>query len=103
MHSLHCLNAIRKALDPEYYKVHDMHQLPEELQNMHVVHCIEQLRQTLQCAGDLTPVPLRPYGHGAHIDLIGTPMAHTCRDWNAFRQWYTDKGTELGTLGSMKT
>lgn len=36
MHSLHCVNAIRKALSPEYYSVHDMHALPEELQQIHV-------------------------------------------------------------------
>ena len=36
MHSLHCLNAIRKALYREYYSVHEEHPLPEELRLIHV-------------------------------------------------------------------
>ncbi|EPE33090.1 hypothetical protein GLAREA_06102 [Glarea lozoyensis ATCC 20868] len=101
MHSLHCLNAIRKALNPEYYERHSSHKFPEGLQKMHVIHCIEQLRQTIQCAGDLTPVPLRPYGDADNVQLIGTPMAHTCRDWDVFRRWYSERGAEWGNIGSM--
>ncbi|KAF4637376.1 hypothetical protein G7Y89_g727 [Cudoniella acicularis] len=119
MHSLHCLNAIRKALDPEYYAIHDQHPLLADLQAVHVgepssalislvattdvrlpEHCIEQLRQNIQCATDLTPVPLRPYGPPGHINLVGTPQTHTCRDWKAFRQWYSQKGEEWGSMNS---
>ncbi|KAH7413046.1 hypothetical protein BKA64DRAFT_703154 [Cadophora sp. MPI-SDFR-AT-0126] len=98
MHSLHCLNAIRKALDPQYYSEHDENPLPENLQRIHVEHCIEQLRQNIQCAGDLTPVPLRPFGEEPHKNLIGTPQVHTCRDWGNFRNWYTHRGLEHGTV-----
>ncbi|KAL2064106.1 hypothetical protein VTL71DRAFT_4600 [Oculimacula yallundae] len=98
MHSLHCLNAIRKALHKDYYAKHDPHHLPEDLQRIHVDHCFEQLRQNIQCATDLTPVPLRPYGEEPHINLIGTPQAHTCRNWDVFRKWYTDRGLEHGKV-----
>ncbi|PVH82565.1 hypothetical protein DL98DRAFT_586552 [Cadophora sp. DSE1049] len=98
MHSLHCLNAIRKALDPQYYSEYDEHPLPENLQRIHVEHCIEQLRQNIQCAGDLTPVPLRPFGEEPHKNLIGTPQVHTCRDWEIFRNWYTNRGLEHGKV-----
>jgi len=74
MHSLHCINAIRKALYPEYYSVHDKHPLAEALQSIHIDHCLDQLRQTIQCAGDLTPVPLRPYGEEPDINLIGSKI-----------------------------
>lgn len=58
----------------------DKHWLPREVQDIHIgnklakqiretmrlicllEHCIDQLRQAIQCSGDLTPVPLRPYG-----------------------------------------
>jgi hypothetical protein len=43
-------------------------------------HCIEQLRQTIQCAGDLTPVLLRPYGEKPNVNYIGPPQTHTCRN-----------------------
>ncbi len=40
-------------------------------------HCLDQLRQSIQCSGDLTPVPLRPYGKSPNINLIGPPQTHT--------------------------
>ncbi|KAI9650328.1 hypothetical protein NHQ30_000341 [Ciborinia camelliae] len=96
MHSLHRLadflipwqepmlilyqNAIPKALSPKYYADHDMHgNLPEQL--VHIDHCINQIRQSIQYAGDLTPVPLRPYGEDPSMTLIGTPQIHTRRNW----------------------
>ncbi|KAH7348703.1 hypothetical protein BKA65DRAFT_584537 [Rhexocercosporidium sp. MPI-PUGE-AT-0058] len=98
MHSLHCLNAIRKAVDKEYYAEHDEHHLPEGLRRIHIEHCFEQLRQNIQCASDLTPVPLRPFGDELHANLIGTPQVHTCRNWEVFRKWYTDRGLEHGRV-----
>ncbi|XMA20041.1 hypothetical protein WAI453_012832 [Rhynchosporium graminicola] len=98
MHSLHCLNAIRKAMDKDYYSEHDEHRLPADLQRIHVEHCFEQLRQNIQCATDLTPVLLRPFGEEPHVNLIGTPQAHTCRNWDVFRKWYTDRGLKLGKV-----
>lgn len=43
MHSLHCVNAIRKALSYEYYMTHDEHLLPEAMHQVHVgewEHCM---------------------------------------------------------------
>ncbi|KAG0647667.1 Cyclochlorotine biosynthesis O [Hyphodiscus hymeniophilus] len=100
MHSLHCLNAIRKEIHREYYKDHDMHPLPDNLRSVHVDHCLEQLRQNIQCAGDLTPVLLRPYGIAPNINLVGTPQIHTCRNWEALRQWWTERTNTTGGLDS---
>lgn len=61
-------------------------------------HCIEQLRQSIQCAGDLTPVPLLPYGEEPNITLIGNPQLHTCRSWDSFRTWWTDRGRTNGSI-----
>lgn len=94
MHSLHCLNTLRKALAPDYYAEHNYFRL--QLQPIHIEHCIEQLRQSIQCAGDLTPVPIRPLGEGRELKLVGTPMTHTCRDWSSFRNWYTLRGESHG-------
>jgi hypothetical protein len=63
-------------------------------------HCFEQLRQAIQCALDLTPVPLRPYGEAPNINIIGTPQTHTCRDWGRFRDWYGDYGMKYGNINS---
>jgi hypothetical protein len=61
-------------------------------------HCLEQLRQNIQCAGDLTPVPLKPYGEEPNVNLIGTPQVHTCRNWETFRKWYTQRGEAYGRI-----
>ncbi|KAL4911369.1 hypothetical protein BDW74DRAFT_172832 [Aspergillus multicolor] len=90
MHSLHCLNTLRKALSPEYYG---------PAHSAHLEHCFEQVRQSLQCAGDLTPVVLRPLGESGREVVVGTPMAHTCRSWDLLRKWYTQRGKEHGTVG----
>ncbi|KAE9367867.1 hypothetical protein N431DRAFT_471261 [Stipitochalara longipes BDJ] len=102
MHSLHCLNAIRKSLNPEYYSVHDKHIMPAQLKTIHDEHCFEQIRQTIQCAGDLTPVPLRPYGDEHLKTYIGEPEVHTCRNWDSFRSWYTERGEKHGKVSGHK-
>lgn len=96
MHSLHCLNTLRKALSPEYYGG-GQHFAHTRL-SLHLEHCFEQVRQSIQCAGDLTPVVLRPLGEDSQITVVGTPMAHTCRSWDALRTWYTQRGSVHGSL-----
>jgi hypothetical protein len=66
-------------------------------------HCLEQLRQTIQCAGDLTPVPLRPYGEGENLSYIGNSQVHTCRNWKTFRKWYSERGDKYGKIDSART
>lgn len=96
--------------------IHDKHKLPEALYQVHVgklelhskeppanhypEHCLDQLRQNIQCAGDLTPVLLRPHGEEPHVNLVGTPQTHTCRNWKHFRKWYTERGDEFGHVNS---
>ncbi|KAK4890133.1 hypothetical protein LTR27_011125 [Elasticomyces elasticus] len=85
LHSLHCLNGIRKHLDMDYYKA-SMPELSEEYQRMHLNHCLEQLRQAVLCHGDMTPVTLRPIVNqsGQTWALLGeTEKMHTCRDGEA--------------------
>ncbi|CEJ57309.1 hypothetical protein PMG11_06006 [Penicillium brasilianum] len=94
MHSLHCLNMLRKALSPEYYGPVQ----PHSRQSVHLEHCFEQVRQSIQCAGDLTPVVLRPLGEGSNVVVVGTPMVHTCRSWDALRTWYTHRGEAQGKV-----
>ena len=58
LHSLHCLNAIRKHLDTDYYA--DSMALPPEYRRIHIDHGVDHLRQALLCHGDLTPVTMKP-------------------------------------------
>ncbi|KAI1261341.1 hypothetical protein F5Y18DRAFT_431172 [Xylariaceae sp. FL1019] len=92
LHSLHCLDALRKAQDVEYYRAKGD---PEEWwQRFHIDHCINHLRQAIQCHSDLTPFPLTPAVHNASRRGWITPnfdVEHTCRDFSAIRKWAREK------------
>lgn len=97
MHSLHCVNSLRKALSPEYYaRVPDEamgFMLPGEDANLHLWHCIDHLRQAVLCQGDTTPVTLRPVlselsdGRRALTMLGETEREHSCRDGQGIVEW----------------
>ena len=98
LHSLHCLNALRKHIDVDHYGNHL--KLPEQYRRMHIDHCIDQLRQAITCHGDMTPVSLRKVDLGDHqIGLLGeTERMHTCRNGMDLKQWWWNRGDETGRL-----
>ncbi|KAF2834035.1 hypothetical protein CC86DRAFT_279384 [Ophiobolus disseminans] len=90
-HNLHCLNMIRKQLYPDEYP--ELWEYWENgtvnhftLQAKHIDHCIDQLRQSLMCNSDVTPVVFGHnfFGRGIYPKLIAT---HTCRDFYAISDW----------------
>ncbi|KAJ4354263.1 uncharacterized protein N0V89_005997 [Didymosphaeria variabile] len=85
-HQLHCLNLIRKRLNPEYY-VNDTH--------VHIEHCLDQLRQALMCSADTATIPwLWSKSQGRTIADART--THTCRDYDAIREWARERKVEGG-------
>ncbi|CAK1365452.1 unnamed protein product [Cercospora beticola] len=93
-HALHCINNIRMMMYPDNYILRE----PPEETEMHKAHCLDYLRQYVQCNADLTPfwgdwVPkyrlvLRPY----------TP--HTCRDFSQLQNWITENSASTEALSS---
>lgn len=77
---------MRKAFHPEYYgdstkdKNHDLHQ----------DHCIEQMRQYIMCAGDMTPIPTKFYSSLGR-NYVDSDQAHTCRNFEKLRVWMVDR------------
>ncbi|TGO44298.1 hypothetical protein BCON_0553g00050 [Botryotinia convoluta] len=106
LHSLHCLNAIRIAQDVDYYRAQGFHE--EWWARFHIDHCINHLRQVIQCHGDLTPTPLVPSSRNASKKGWITPdfdVVHTCRDFKAIREWSTEKhesGVRKARLAAQK-
>ncbi|EMC99166.1 hypothetical protein BAUCODRAFT_393946 [Baudoinia panamericana UAMH 10762] len=99
LHSLHCLNGLRKHLDIEYYK--DEMSVPEEYRRMHIEHCIEQLRQAVLCHADLTPVTLKPVRNskGEVVALLGeTERMHTCRNGVMLAKKWQERGAETARV-----
>lgn len=108
-HSLSCLNAIRLALDDDFYAEHgpqdglgwqrttrsDREQLGTYLASFppkrvfftdcHKDYCIDHLRQSLQCSADLSVMPLLPRTSTSALEFAAP--SRTCRRWDDVRSW----------------
>ncbi|MCJ1261976.1 hypothetical protein MMC22_001845 [Lobaria immixta] len=96
-HSLHCLNILRRELDREYYSQHGgvyRWNFPPKWDRVHMDHCIDQLRQNIQCAGDLTPLAMYS-SRGSNIS-IGRSTSHTCRNFDNIRSWLSKRDSLKG-------
>lgn len=53
-------------------------------------HCIDIIRQTIMCHGDITPMP---FLKKAGTDDIFPPLAstHVCRDFDAILNWAKER------------
>lgn len=84
-HSLHCVDKLRRTIDGYVYTLPD--QVDETPQNvLHIEHCLDFLRQLVQCSSDLTPIPL-VYSKGAGMAIPDFEQVHTCRSFDPIRQW----------------
>ncbi|KAE9379519.1 hypothetical protein N431DRAFT_460772 [Stipitochalara longipes BDJ] len=89
-HSLHCLNEIRKFLYPEYYAEKDPTEAEKRVERVHQEHCLDYIRQSLQCGGDLTPMNWVWIEQTQKVFFKpGTP--HTCRKFDAVWQWVEER------------
>lgn len=50
----------------------------------HIGHCFDYLRQAIQCAGDMTLETAIPNDDGA---VDGWGIEHQCRDWEEAYRW----------------
>ncbi|KAH8888129.1 hypothetical protein GQ53DRAFT_265915 [Thozetella sp. PMI_491] len=90
-HSLHCVNYLRKvAYDKWYPTIRTENKPTVPTFYMHVDHCIETLRETIQCQSDLTPVP-HVWSEGKQMYLAVTSLDHTCRDYDAIMKWQDER------------
>ncbi|OQE13574.1 hypothetical protein PENFLA_c046G02210 [Penicillium flavigenum] len=74
-HNLHCLTILRSAFF--HYHVHGKEMSPWP----HVVHCLDQIRQTLMCNFDMTFVPMtgpKEFKDGHE---------HVCKDYWQIHNW----------------
>ncbi|KAK0718662.1 hypothetical protein B0T26DRAFT_713864 [Lasiosphaeria miniovina] len=92
-HTLHCLNNLRKALNPGHYGSsghgHKTRSSPASTA-MHQDHCIEQIRQYIMCSGDMTPIPTKFYPSLGR-NYVESDVPHTCRDVEPLRRWMVDR------------
>ncbi|KAI7475361.1 hypothetical protein KC351_g10143 [Hortaea werneckii] len=91
-HSLHCVNVVRRAIDFDHYQGDG---LPSDTYRIHVDHCVDYLRQVVQCQGDVTPLA---YHWNAELQT-GFPefgATHTCRNFEMIDEWALARTMYLG-------
>ncbi|KAB5576188.1 hypothetical protein GE09DRAFT_1281885 [Coniochaeta sp. 2T2.1] len=93
-HSLHCLNRLRQAMYPDYYThIFDRPGSPNRAD--HIDHCINHIRQSLQCHADLTPMEWRLSGSNI---IIKTDTHHTCRNFDKIHRWASSHRTQFSSI-----
>ncbi|KAL2196652.1 hypothetical protein P885DRAFT_77774 [Corynascus similis CBS 632.67] len=80
MHDLHCVNMIRMSLYPDYYP-----KMRHYTTKNHIEHCLDVLRLSLICTGDMTLIPTKDSDSRPFEAVFET--VHACRDFSAIRQW----------------
>lgn len=92
-HQLHCSNQIRRRiyLSPDEISVADSSTSPDSMLELsHIEHCIDNLRQSLMCSADVTPLSWIwvPGNEEEEIQAkVYAEVAHTCRDFDAIVEW----------------
>ncbi|KAI5458728.1 hypothetical protein BGZ63DRAFT_466409 [Mariannaea sp. PMI_226] len=102
-HHLHCLNMVRKSLfyNYDYYSSPNATHLHIGKNHMivakHVTHCIDMLRQVIQCKPDLGVFGLywvKDEVEGIDGSFVDFDTDHKCIDWEALKGWVANHQTE---------
>ncbi|KAL9622775.1 MAG: hypothetical protein Q9160_002894 [Pyrenula sp. 1 TL-2023] len=111
-HDLHCLDRLRQALwyfhDPAWNQTSNPFLIPRPPAYapnglngiVHLDHCINIIRQSLQCFSDVTPYVFQ-WNERAQEVQARADVVHTCRDFDMIRDWgrsrtYTDPWVREG-------
>lgn len=87
-HQLHCVDLLRKSIHREYYDKHEgsFAGAPEAVVQGHLQHCVETLRQTLMCHGDISLLTYN-WVEGREMPYPNFNTIHTCKKWDTLTQW----------------
>ncbi|KAF2102913.1 hypothetical protein NA57DRAFT_71898 [Rhizodiscina lignyota] len=87
-HSIHCL-----AIYREYYPFPD-DPVKRQFTWIHLDHCLDFIRQVVQCHGDLTPMTWY-WSEAINRTVLKPERAHTCRNWNKIQGWAMERVHKL--------
>ncbi|KAK6815747.1 hypothetical protein PG987_016513 [Apiospora arundinis] len=82
-HQIHCINLLRKKINPAMYPPDPSNPL---LSVDHLNHCIEQLRQSVMCSNDVTPLSWHWDKTPGDATLFAT-LPHRCRKFDRIQSW----------------
>ncbi|KAK6707500.1 hypothetical protein SNK04_008483 [Fusarium graminearum] len=112
-HNLHCLNMVRKHIDKDYNggdhmkkkkkkkkrhgKGMDMESSFDAAAMDHLYHCMNHIRQSLQCRPDLSPAAMHVFQDtdGSQF-FLGNAKSHSCYDWQSIMDWAAARESTLG-------
>lgn len=115
-HNLHCLNAVRKELDKDYYgthnhghvgrsdhNAHESSSAVEAAQRDHIDHCLNHIRQALQCRPDFSPAAMSVFTDtdGSKF-FLGNAKQHSCYDWKSVMAWAEAREADPGFASTMQ-
>ncbi|KAI1630923.1 hypothetical protein F4809DRAFT_634636 [Biscogniauxia mediterranea] len=76
-HNLHCLRTIFR------YVMYAERRIPQHIALVHILHCLDQLRQDVICNADDTP----RYAGFQDPPGTGSGQVRMCKDWNELEKW----------------
>lgn len=82
-HQIHCLNAIRKAMYPEYYPIRKM------MKDVHPQHCLHVLLQNLMCDASVDVMTYNWMETQRH-PFPDMSINKKCRDYEAVLAWHEE-------------
>lgn len=82
-HQIHCLNAIRKAMYPEYYPIRKM------MKDVHPQHCLHVLLQNLMCDASVDVMTYNWMETQRH-PFPDMSINKKCRDYEAVLTWHEE-------------
>ncbi|EJC99578.1 uncharacterized protein FOMMEDRAFT_43149, partial [Fomitiporia mediterranea MF3/22] len=86
-HQLHCLNTLRMALTPDYYRKKNLTDLEKSfLEIPHAYHCLDALRQSLTCNADIATYVWHWDPEDEMVKPTGN-VVHSCRDFDKLKEW----------------
>ncbi|KAI1201514.1 hypothetical protein F5X97DRAFT_331253 [Nemania serpens] len=82
-HQIHCLNAVRKAMYPEYYPVRKL------MKDVHPQHCLHVLLQNLMCDASVDVMTYN-WMETQHNPFPDMSINKKCRDYDAVLKWHEE-------------
>ncbi|KAL6924720.1 hypothetical protein FSHL1_001970 [Fusarium sambucinum] len=106
-HNLHCLNMVRRHIDKDYYGGGHIKKRHGKGMNMessfdaaamdHLYHCMNHIRQSLQCRPDLSPAAMHVFLDTDESEFfLGNAKSHSCYDWQSIMDWAEARESTLG-------
>ncbi|KAI1177766.1 hypothetical protein F4777DRAFT_576583 [Nemania sp. FL0916] len=92
-HDLHCLRRVGRMLYPDHYWPNSTSE--EKSHNiMHSAHCLDRLRQTIQCQADISVVTFT-WGKRTTSPLGNLTTPHECVNWDSLSSWVENRGINV--------